>query len=161
MKKEILNAITSIYGKKFCRVRVGRSKSLSMGFGEKKFHNKPILSDKYYGEWEIGTYYGSWRIIKNNKIILGSTDSKDDLDYLNKKIKKIKFGEIVSITNISAFDVRVEFNNNLIVDFITLFSDDDEYFHIFIPDHGVVRFKKGSWVVGKSNVPWKWNGDGL
>lgn len=154
MNKEILNIISSVYGKKCCRVAVGNYKSLSFGFGERIFHNNHCLKDKFYGEWEIGTYYGSWRVLKNNKIILGSYLSEDDIDFLNKKINEIEFGEVVAITNLSELDVRVVFSNGVMVDFIPTFSDEDEVFHMFCPENIYVEFtSEGLWKIGKSNVP--------
>jgi hypothetical protein len=152
----IQDIIISIYRKKCCRVRIGASKSLSLGFGKMQFHDNPNLNDKYYGEWEIGTYSGSWRVVKNEKILLGSNDSKDDIIFLNKKISEIKFEEIVSISNLTTLDVRVEFNDGMIIDFISTISDEDEFFHIFCPNNVYIEFNsKGIWKVGKSDVPWK------
>jgi len=156
MDKEILNTISSIYGIKCCRVAIGNGNSLSIGFGEKIFHNNPKLKDKYYGEWEIGTYYGSWRIIKNNRIILGSNDFKDDIELVNRRVNDIIFGSIKDINNYSPFDVRVIFNDGMIIDFISTFIDDDEIFHIFCPGGKYIEFKAGGlWEIGKSNTPWE------
>jgi hypothetical protein len=153
--KDIENIISSIYGKKKCRVKVGNSRNLSLGFGEKIFHNNPRLNDKYYGEWEIGTYYGCWRIIKDNKILLGSSDTNADIKFLNGRINEIQFREISSIDNFSFFDVRVTFNDGMIIEFIPLYSDEDEFFHIFCPNNIYVEFNsEGLWKSGKSNAPW-------
>lgn len=56
------NAFGELIGKTCCRKRVGRSRSLSVGFGKKISHSKPDMADTYYGEWEIGTYSSPWRI---------------------------------------------------------------------------------------------------
>lgn len=158
MNKEILNILNSLYGKSCRSVSVGKySKSISFGFGKKILHSNPHLKNKFYSEWEIGTYYGSWRIVENNKIILGSCDSKEE-DFINKKIKEIDFGEIIEIINYSTFDVRVKFNKGKIVDFIPTFSDEDEVFHIFCPEGKYIEYNsEGLWKLGKSNVPWKSN----
>ena len=154
MNKEIQDAISLLYGKMCNRVAVGNSKSLSFGFGEKIFHNNARLKDTFYCEWEVGTYYSSWRIIKNNQIILGSNDS-NDINLLSKKIHEIAFTEIISITNFSDHDVRVTFNNDIIVDFLPVFTDEDEVFHVFCPEKNYIEFtSQGLWKIGKSNVPW-------
>lgn len=154
MNKEIIDVVSTIYGKKFCRIVVGRNKSLSLGFGEKVFHNNPRLKNRYYGEWEIGTYYSSWRIVNNNQIVLGSNDS-DDIEWLNSKINEIEFQEVTAIVNSSAFDVQVVFKNGMRLDFIATFSDEDETFHIFCPEKIFVEFNvKGVWKIGKSDAPW-------
>jgi hypothetical protein len=50
------NDIKALIGLKCCRIRVWTYESLSLGFGKKIKHSNPELIDKYYGEWEIGTY---------------------------------------------------------------------------------------------------------
>jgi len=153
MNKEILDAIESLYGRKFCRVVIGKFKSLSLGFGEKVFHNNPRLKNKYYGEWEIGTYYCSWRIVRDNDVILGSNDS-NDIDELNKKIEIIDFNEIVAIKNTSILDVQVVFKDGIAIDFINTISDKDEIFHIFCPKNIFIKFTtEGVWEIGKSDAP--------
>jgi hypothetical protein len=149
---EIQKVIGSVYGQKCCRVSIGNSKNLSLGFGKKIYHNKSRLKDKFYGEWELGTYYGSWRVVKNNKILLGSGD---DNDLLNRKINEIRFQKILSIANLSALDVRVEFSDGLMVDFLPAFSDEDESFHMFCPDNIYVELtSEGVWKIGKADIPW-------
>lgn len=152
MNKKIQKAISSVYGKMCCRVSIGSPKSLALGFGERIYHANPRLNDTFYGEWEIGTYYGSWRIVKNSKIILGSGD---DVGKLKKEIKDIQFQPILSITNLSSLDVRVEFSDGLAVDFLPTFSGEDEAFHMFCPEHIYIEFTSdGSWKIGQSNTPW-------
>lgn len=154
MNKKILNVIGSLYGKRFCRVAVGKFKSLSLGFGEKIFHNNDRLKDKYYGEWEIGTYYCSWRITRGNKVILGSNDI-NDINELNIKINSIEFQEIVAINNPSALDVQVVFKDGMVIDFFNTISDNDETFHIFCPKSICIKFTtEGVWEMGKSDAPW-------
>lgn len=157
MNKEILKIVSSIYGKKCCRVAVGDYKSLSFGFGAKIFLNDPRSKYEFYGEWEIGTFCAGWRVIKNNKIILGSRDSSGDghdIHFLDNKINEVKFGELVGITNFSEFDVRVVFSNGITVDFIPAFSRKDHIFHIFCPEHKYIEFKSGLWKIGRSDIPW-------
>ena len=68
----------------------------------------------------------------------------------------MKFGKISTIINLNYFDVRVEFDSGLLVDFLPAMSDEDEYFHIFCPENIYVQFSPGAkWEMGKSDVPWK------
>lgn len=153
MKTNILEALQPLLiGKKCCRVKVGASKSLSMGFGEKVYHNNDKLDDAYYGEWEIGTYYCAWRVIKNNKIICGVSDPAESIEELNSEINRITFGSIVSIAKLSDIDVQLKFDNGIFVDFLATISDEDEYFHIFCPDNVYIELSfDGKWSMGKSN----------
>jgi hypothetical protein len=153
MIKKIFNQIKPLLGKKCCRVMVGEPKSLRLGFGRKIFHHNERLYDTYYGEWELGTYYCSWRVMKNNHILVAKDDSAHR-DILTKRLKKIVFGHLISIDQLTDIDVRISFDSGIVVDFIATISDDDHYFHIFGPDHFYVDLSgNGKWTVSKSNEP--------
>ena len=146
MDKQVLNLFEKLYRKNCCRVEVGAMKSLSIGFGEKIFHNNPKLKEKYYGEWEIGTYYCSWRILLNSGIICGSNDGNEK--ELNDKVKQINFGRMVKIDQPTTMDVSIHFDNDYRVDILPTISDDDEYFHIFCPDEIYIKLSKdGNWSI--------------
>lgn len=142
--------ISNIIGKRCCRSQVGRSKSLSLGFGEKVFHGKNLIDD-FYGEWEIGCFGASWRITNDRSIIYGALDSYDSNKEMDCLIKEIEFGSIVSIRLENEADVRVCLSSGLSVEFL-LMSSDDESFHIFGPDEFFFGYdpSKG-WQVGTSH----------
>ena len=149
MVKKILEIINPMFGLKCCRAGIASYKSLSLGFGKKVFHNNPKLDSPYFGEWEIGTYNTAWRILQDDKILLGKTDSFD-YPEMDAKLEKIKFGEIISINELSKFDVRVEMTNNMFIDFFGTISYSDEIFHIFCPDkHCIELFSNGRWGIDK------------
>lgn len=155
IEQNIENTIKNMLGKGCCRKRVGRMNSLSLGFGEKIFHGKNNLPDSYYGEWEIGTYIASWRIMHAGKIICGSNDEVDSFCELHEKLEKIAIGRITNIFLITEYDIRVEFENEICVDVMPASSEDDEYFHVFCPANLYVeRSIVGGWKIGKSNEPW-------
>lgn len=83
---EVSELIGSFLGKPVCRQQVGKGRSLSIGFGRKILHTKPNNPDAYYGEWEVGTYIGAWKIIQDDKIVIGSQDFSGSLQELDKKI---------------------------------------------------------------------------
>ena len=146
-----------MFGKPCCRKRVWRSRSLSLGFGKKVYHKSPPfkLVDAFYGEWEIGTYCYAWRVIKNETILCASSDAVDSVDELDAAIKRIKFGRVVSLEQLTNLDVRVGFDSGIAVDFLATVSDEDEGFHIFCPENKFIGFTVGSgWTIGPSNKPW-------
>lgn len=152
--RDILAIIRPALGKKCCRVRVGAYKSLSLGFGGKKYHNNQKIDDDFYGEWEMGTYYCAWRVCKNNRILCGVSDPEETINDLNARVQKIDFGSLYSVTQLSEMDIRVETDSGVVVDFLATISDDDEYFHIFCPDNVYIELSKGGkWTIGKSNKP--------
>ena len=159
MNSEVLSIIKSIFGKQCCSARVGAYRSLSFGFGERVFHNNPKLEYDYYGEWEIGTYYCAWRIMKADKILCGVSDTVDSIEELNRNIQSIEFGAFTSLSNLSNIDVRLETDSGIIVDFLPTIRDEDEYFHIFGPNNVYIELSPGGvWSVGRSDTPWYHNG---
>ena len=154
MNSDINEIIKPLFGKEQCEARVGGSRSLSIGFGE-RIVSRVLPHNKKYHEWEIGTYYSSWRIVQNGRIICGSGESAESIGELDVIVKDVKFGTISTITNLNHFDIRVEFDGGLSVDFFPAMSDEDEYFHIFCPHNMYVQFSSGGkWEMGKSDVPW-------
>ena len=143
MDKKIENLINSFLGKKCSRQQVGNCNSLSLGFGQKKYHNDQRLITDFYCEWEIGTYYRSWRIFDKNTLFYGGNDV-NDFDDSNVILNQIDFGSVVSLKNQPTdFDVRVHFDSGISIDFLTTIRDDDEIFHIFCPNDSYIAFTVG------------------
>lgn len=154
MTDEVSDVLKPLFGNKCCRIRVGDFKSLSIGFGEKIYHNKPKLIDKFRGEWEIGTYYCAWRIMTGNSILCASSDSVETITELHNRAIEIKIGSILSIVQTSDIDVRVKTDSGIDIDFLATISGNDQYFHIFGPNYLYVELATGGqWTIGKSNVP--------
>jgi hypothetical protein len=156
MNKEIIGLVDQLYKKQCCRQKVGRMRSLSLGFGQKRYHGNLRLNDDFYGEWEIGTYYSAWRVVKNGHILCGSQNVVDSTDELNTALGKIEFGRVDSLHQIGCFDVRLELDNDIAVDFISTISDNDECFHIFCPNNIYIAFSiNEGWKISASNKPLK------
>jgi len=157
----ISKLIKPMFGKTCCKTRVGEYRSFKLGFGDKIYHGKPKLIDDFNGEWEIGTYYRSWRILQEGKVICGCNDPVDSNEELDAAVKRITFGRIISITQEpSDIDIRATFDTGIVVDFLSTVSGDDESFHIFCPEHMCATFDAvNGWLIGKSNKPWKKLGD--
>lgn len=148
-------AIQGLIGKVCCRQRVGRGRSLSIGFGEKRFHGKTYLSDDFYGEWEIGTYSASWRVVRDGAILCGSRDIVDSVKELDQCLNSIRFGRILAISVVEKLDIRIDMDDGMRIDFLGTCSEDDEMFHIFGPDDFFMEYSiTKAWKVGKSNEPW-------
>ena len=130
-------------------------RSLSLGFGN-QVHRKTKLIDKFYGEWEIGTYLVAWRVIQGGRVVCGSQDAADSIEELNLALRRIEFGRFASLRQLTELDVRVEFDNDVAVDFLATISDEDECFHIFCPENIYIEFSlRGAWKIGQSDKPWK------
>jgi hypothetical protein len=154
MDRKIRALIQPMLGKLCCKKRVWSFKSLTLGFGKKVYHGKKLIDD-FYGEWEIRTYCYAWRVIKNGKILCGSNDALDHINELTAVLKRIKFGRIVSLEQLTNFDVRVEFDTGIVVDFLATVSDEDEGLYISnCFEHKTIKFTVGNgWKSGPSNKP--------
>jgi len=142
------NILIGLTGKACCRQRVGRRRSLSLGFGDKIPHGRARLIDDFYGEWEIGTYSAAWRIVSKEKLLCGSQDVVDTLEDLDRRLSEIQIGQIESIYSTSKFDVRVDLNNGIHIDFFEVDSEGDEVFHIFSPNEQYLTYSvQGGWKV--------------
>lgn len=148
------SSFADLYGRGCCRQRVGRKRSLSIGFGHPVPHFKDLAKDPYYGEWEIGTYSACWRIIRAGCVLCGSADVVDSIDELDDKLQGVTLGAVRAIDELTKFDIRVTLDNGVYIDFFCASSDDDEWFHVFGPDNIVVKVSSDGWKIGKSNQPW-------
>lgn len=154
MISELDPYLAALSGQPCCRKRIGRGKSLSLGFGKKVFHGNAKLVEEYYGEWELGSYYPAWRIIGGGKILCASQDAVDSLEELQVRLDELAIGSFVSLSQTAEFDTRIELEGGFRVDFLSTISDDDESFHIFGPSALFVRFGPiQGWSIGKSDEP--------
>jgi hypothetical protein len=154
MNNEVQDLVVRIVGKPCTRKHVGRSRSLSLGFGEPA--RKSETSGIIYREWELRTYYCAWRVVKGGRVLCGSQDVVDSIDELNQAINGIELGRFSSLQQVGEMDVRIELDNGCAVDFLATISDDDECFHIMCPEHICIVFSPaGGWQIGPSDRPWR------
>jgi len=154
MNDDIRRCIELCVGQQCCRQHVGKDLSLDLGFGE-VVRIKSAIGEADHGKWEIGTYNGSWRIIQDCKLVCGSQSSVESIDELRQQVNSIEWGSLIGLQQLSDYDVRIELDNGILVDFLGTFSGDDELVHIFCPDELVVTFSIGiGWAKGRSDEPW-------
>lgn len=118
---------------------MGDDRSLFLGFGDIILVPNPRGAAPH-GEWELGTYRSAWRMIQQREIICGSKDVVDSLDEIRNQLVKANGLKCIGIGLLTEFDVRVEFENSIWVDFLGTFSDDDEVLNVFLPKEYVVSF---------------------
>lgn len=140
LDESVRSAIDGLVGQECCRQRIGRGRSLAIGFGNKVKHGKPRLVDDFYGEWEIGSYMAAWRIIQADELLCGSNDVVQSLDELDKRLSKIRLGKVAEIVWFSKFDIRVQLEEQIRIEFLWVSSEDDEMFHIFCPNNLYVKY---------------------
>jgi len=152
---KIQGSFVGIIGKSCCRQRVGDYRYFSAGFGKQVPNEKASKNVvPFYGEWEIGSYTSTWRIIRDGNVVCSGRDLVDSDDELNKRLQGITLGTVVAVEMLSKFEVRVSLDNGILLDFICLSGDYDEVFHVFAPEHIFIRYSlMNGWEVRKSNVP--------
>lgn len=156
--RQIQSLIQPLLGLPCCRTKVGEFFSLSLGFGS-KVHAAPTLSGRrfnteYYGEWEVGTYQKTWRVIRRSEILHGGCETVESESELNDRVADLGFGQLTSIIELSQWDVRMEFDTDHCVDFLGV-DPCEEAFYVFCPNNISITFKSGvGWFVGPSNQPW-------
>lgn len=135
-----------------CNIKkIGKRRDLSIEFGERAEKNKWKIPFVEHRKWRLGTYRSAWRLLKDEKIICGSQDVADSVDDLNKKLANTEIGTLSNVELISAYDVRVSFSNNVIIDFFCTFEDEDEIFHIFGDDNLYVGYSiVEGWVIRRA-----------
>jgi hypothetical protein len=158
MDELVIHALEPLLGLPCCRLRVGRARSLSLGFGAKLPHGKPDMADAFYGEWELGSYCGTWRFVQAGRVVCGSQEAADSIQELDDSVREaVQPGRILEVRMLSPLDVRVVLDN-MVVDFLASSSDSDgdELFHVFGPESLYIEYRPPDvWTVGRSDVPWK------
>lgn len=156
---EVVDVLAPMFGLTICRRRVGRSRSLSIGVGSQLPHGRTDLSDTYYGEWELGTYCGAWRLVRDGQVICGSSDLVDSITDLDDRLQTVLLPiRLTGLEMLSPLDIRIIFDDGICIDILPASTDtqDDELVHIFGPDSLFLQFSLHSgWQSGRSDRPWK------
>jgi len=146
--------ISTLVGLPCCRVGIGggySKKTLSIGLGDKYKNTSKNSRVEYYGEWEFGTYNASWRFIKNNEIIFGYNNYIEGIDTATPNLEPLLNKKLIGIRALSEFDIRFEFSENMIIDILNCFTEDDDVLH-FLHVEGFYWHLLGNnkWEGGKS-----------
>ena len=142
LRQEIIN-------QQICRIDFRRDKSLFIGLGNKYPTCRKAVS--FYGQWEIGTYNASWRIIKDGKILIASESEK--LMAGEKEIVLLPQFKLEEINEPTPFDLSFVFSSNLKIDFFNCYTEDDEFIHVIKNDKTWWEKKQnGLWSKGKDDV---------
>jgi len=141
MQDQLSAVIADLKGKLCCCQRVGEHRSLRLGFGERVTRSKMKVRDPFVGEWQIGTYAAAWRIVQNDRIILGSMNPADSCADLDADLEKIQFGPVLNIETSSRFCVRVSLEDGVFIDFMAASSEESEIFFILHPDGSDIEYR--------------------
>lgn len=145
---EIYAKLRSMLGQSISSVFV-RGKRLCIGFG--RLSEATTIA---HGEWEIGTYECSWRIVQKSRVTCASNDPVDTPTELEEALKACDLGEFSGMQPLSEFDTRFLFTRGS-VDILCTISDEDELLHIFLPEKEVATLSVSEgWMLGRSDRPW-------
>lgn len=151
---EIASVLEQLNGLECTRREIGWFHSLSLGFGPVSTEDR-ILPTREYREWELGTYYRSWRIGRERRILIGSSDATDSIKESNQLLAAVPLGKVVRLFQPNDLDIRIELSCGSYVDILATHCRDDETFHVFCPGRTAITFSiaKG-WRMGPSDKPW-------
>jgi len=142
--------LSALVGQSCTLQRIGTDRSLSIGFG--RIDASGVAP---HGEWEIGTYDCSWRVVRKGRVLCGCEDAVDSVDDLRERFMQVGIGEFLSLEHLSEYDLRVNFSSGTSIDILCTISDDDEVMHVFFPGKLVAAFSvKNGWMIGPSDKPW-------
>ncbi|TFF18254.1 hypothetical protein E3C22_22135 [Jiella endophytica] len=153
--RNIQELLGDLAGHRCSRKRAGNDRSMSIGFGELSSH--PIRSEpsQFYANWEVGTFSAAWRVVKGEKIILGSMSPVDNAGEINERFNQVSIGGVERIEQISKYDISVLCEENIRVDFLCASDYQDDMFHVFAPDNLYIGYSVFyGWRHGPSNEPW-------
>jgi len=153
--KFIKNTFAKIIGLKARNVLLGYGSFITMDFGKDIIieveTNKGI--DKFpRGEWHLWIYMTAWRIDEKMMPIAGCEDSRVTIEKALKKIENKKLIN-VDIRN-HAFDMKIEFENDIIINLFTLYTEkdsDSENWMLFTPEKKVLAVGPGSFLEYKKS----------
>ncbi|WP_309382245.1 hypothetical protein [Paludisphaera borealis] len=149
MNEAVKALLAGLVGRPCCLQHVGHCARLSLGFGD-------VVQDtpRPRGEWQIGTYYCAWRVVRGERILCGSSDAIIDPEGALKVLRSIPWGRFEGIWQPTEMDVRIELSDDVSVDFFSTIVDDCTV-DIFRPNKTVISFSPAKgWEVGDSDRPW-------
>lgn len=142
--KKIEGLLLPLIGLRAWGSTLGQGSFLTIEFGDAL----PVdaITNAQHGEWHLWVYNASWRIERNNEILIASEDNRQEI----KKVIGILDGlslEHVHVL-ISGIDTIFEFTNSIILRVIPLnVRDDIDYWILYMPNNKTLTFRTGaSWL---------------
>lgn len=153
--KEILPLLAGSMGSVCSRKRVRFGNSISIGFGNKIFHNKPKMVDPFYGEWSFSCYHKLWRILQGNKVILEGLNDLYDYEEIDSILQQIDFGRLVEVTVVDTLDIAILLDNGIRIEFLACIEENDTL-EVFLPHNKILVYyaNQGGWEYGRIDLPW-------
>ena len=130
--------IKGLLGKKAWNARIGYGSFVTIEFGN------PIVQENdqsSHGEWHLWVYICSWRIEKDNHIIVGDQDSKE---RMNETIKLIDGTTLESFEVLSTvLDAILRFSDGLTLRLFSILSNDEEnddspHWMLYMPNNRIL-----------------------
>ena len=134
--------------------RVSEGNSLTLGFGQRNYHNDKSLGHEYYSEWELRTFYSLWRVVKNGCVICCSHQDESNGKAIQGFIDQMQLTNITSIEMLSNLDVSIFFDE-IRFDFLSADNDnEDEIINFYCPENIYIGFSPNDgWELTLSDVP--------
>jgi hypothetical protein len=139
----------NLLNSKIVKVSTSYPDLLVIGLHELINYDHPKLKDLQHGIIEIWSYSGSFRIIKNDKIIYNSYDNEE----FDEEIIQFLIGEQILSINInnSLNDSSINISNNIRIDFLSI-SDTTYSWQISGPNKSIIISDKEIKIINNNDI---------
>lgn len=141
-------------GLKCIAARRGYAGRLRLSFGEKMYYKHPKLAHRFRGEFDFGIDTLSWRVLRNELILIGSEESEKSI---NSKLELIVGKSIVDMSSLN-HGVRLELEGDYIFEFFHTTSESSESVEVYLnKEEKHMAYNGSQWVSGSvhdSNNNW-------
>jgi hypothetical protein len=141
----ILRDITNkVNGLKAYNVKLGHGSFLTIDFGkpiEISVKTKKGIEKFTRGEWHLWVYMCAWRIDKDDRALVGSSDPREKIESV---LKKIDGEELISFELKRSLDAVLVFSGKYELRMFNINTEDQDQWMIYTPDKNVLTVGPGN-----------------
>lgn len=135
--------LSRIQGLKSYNIKLGHGSFLTIDFGEPieiNVKTKKGIEKFTRGEWHLWIYMCAWRIDKDNKALAGSSDSRNKIESV---LKKIDGKELISFRLKHSLEAVLVFHGKYELRMFSINTEDQDQWMIYTPDKNVLTVGPG------------------
>lgn len=143
--KKVRELISPIIGLKTWGVSLGQGSFITFEFGGALPPDK--ITGKVHGEWHIWIYNSVWRLETNDTVVVGSEDSRLEIETAIKKLENLTLSNINFL--LPGPDTIFEFENSIKLRVIPVtFHEECDYWILYMPTGKTLTLQSGpNWVL--------------
>ncbi len=153
-KTRLPRALRQLIGRECWKAAFTYGGELSLHFGARLPYDTAKMAGRKRGEWILGTRGTRWILVTPTQSLSSDSETEEQLD---RKVKALKRGKVVSFEQVSSRDWVMTFSNGCFFH-IAPSADDQEaglpYWELFTPNDTVITFGPGDALSSeRSDVP--------